>query len=158
MSENTKKKQQPVELDETTMETVMLEEENDNGLIQISHDVTKSIINHYSLKVPGVVRFASKSFTSGLAGFFGNKNPDDESIRIDEVGENIIDVSVTLVLQFGKVVQDVAREVQDIIREKVEELSGQSVNRINVKVLGLANGPSSDEEGTDTNQDIEVMS
>jgi uncharacterized alkaline shock family protein YloU len=55
-----------------------------------------------------------------------------------------VNIGVTLVLEFGVHIPTVATLVQDVVREKVEQLTGKQVMRVNVTVQDLEE-PSADE-------------
>lgn len=131
---------------------ILMEETNDTGVIRISEDVIIAVIKHYTLTIEGVVRFSTGGFASGLAEMFGKKNT-ESSVKLEMEGD-YVNVAVALILQFGVSVPEVAAEVQDVIREKVEEFTGKRVNRIDVTVRALAK---SQKEQDAEDSSIEVM-
>ncbi len=131
---------------------ILMEETNDTGVIRISEDVIISVIKHYTLTIPGVIRFASGGFASGLAEMFGKKSS-ESSVQLEMEGE-YVNVAVALIIQFGVSVPDIAAEVQEVIRAKVEEITGKSVNRVDVTIRDLAMKSSKEEKEDET---IEVV-
>ena len=125
-------------------EEILMEETNDTGVIRISEDVIISVIKHYTLTIEGVIRFASGGFASGLAEMFGKKSS-ESSVQLEMEGE-YVNVAVALIIQFGVSVPDIAAQVQEVIREKVEEITGKSVNRVDVTIRDLAMKSSKEEE------------
>ncbi len=140
--------------DKDTMDVsdILMEETNDTGVIRISEDVIIAVIKHYTLTIEGVVRFSTGGFASGLAEMFGKKNT-ETSVKLEMEGD-YVNVAVALILQFGISVPEVAAEVQDVIREKVEEFTGKRVNRVDVTVRALAK---SQKEQDAEDSSIEVM-
>ena len=139
-------KKAPVAVDEGILEQdIMMEEVNDNGTIRISDDVIISVVKHYTLNVPGVVRFASSGIASDIAGFLGKKRV-EKSVNIEEVDGEYVNISVALVIQFGEVIPDLAAKVQETIRTMVEELTGKQVGSVNVNISDLAMKAQKDEE------------
>jgi uncharacterized alkaline shock family protein YloU len=94
-----------------------MDEETEGGTIKISENVIAAVVRKYTLEVDGVVRFAS-------------------SMVID-LDEDTVNISVTLVFRFGVRIPDVAQAVQEVVRLRVEELTGKHVSRVNVLVHDL---------------------
>ncbi|MFA4944311.1 MAG: Asp23/Gls24 family envelope stress response protein [Lentisphaeria bacterium] len=105
------------------------------GEIRISDQVIGAIVRKYTLEVPGVIRFATKSLVGGLVEMIGRKSPDN-NIVVEWDGDQV-DVSVNLVLAFGCNVPEVAATVQEVIRAKVREMTGKGAGRVNVTVQDL---------------------
>lgn len=123
---------------------ILMEETNDTGVIRISEDVIISVIKHYTLTIEGVIRFASGGFASGLAEMFGKKSS-ESSVQLEMEGD-YVNVAVALIIQFGVSVPEIAAQVQEVIREKVEEITGKSVNRVDVTIRDLAMKSSKEEK------------
>lgn len=111
------------------------EESTVGDSIRISENVISSIVRKYTLEVPGVVRFATNSIVSGLAQMIGQKSQ-DSNIVVDLSSEQV-NLSLNLVLAFGVNVSEVAARVQEVVRTKVEELTGKKVLRVNVTIQDL---------------------
>jgi len=112
-----------------------VEEEDEGGTIRISENVIAAVVRKYTLEVQGVVRFATGSIVGGLAEMIGRKSAEG-SVVVDLEGDSV-DITVTLILEFGVKIPEVAALVQDVIRSRVEELTGKHVNRVNVIVQDL---------------------
>jgi uncharacterized alkaline shock family protein YloU len=112
-----------------------LSEENDGGVIRISENVIAAVVRRYTLEVAGVVRFASGSIVGGLAEMIGRRNY-ESSVVVDIDGDSV-NIAVTLILEFGVKIPEVAALVQDVIRSQVEELTGKQVNKVDVIVQDL---------------------
>jgi len=111
------------------------EVEEEGDAIRISDSVIAALVRKYTLEVPGVIRFATGSIVGGIADMIGRKSR-DSSIVVDHEGD-IVCISVTLVVEFGVKIPEVAPLVQDVIRTRVEEQTGQHVQRVNVTVQDL---------------------
>lgn len=109
--------------------------DTDSGSIQISENVIAAVVRKYTLEIKGVVRFATSSIVGGLAEMIGKRNY-ESSIAVG-IDNDVVSISVTLVLEFGVRIPEVAGQVQDIIRARVEELTGKQVSRVNVLVQDL---------------------
>jgi len=114
-------------------------EETDDGTIRISENVIASVVRKYTLEVDGVARFASTSLVGGLAEMIGRRNQEGSvTVRLD--GE-AVNIAVTLVLKFGVKVPEVASLVQEVIRSRVEELTGKHVTSVDVIIQDLEDMP-----------------
>lgn len=114
-------------------------DETEAGSIKISESVIAAVVRKYTLEVDGVLRFASASLVGGLAEMIGRRSS-ESSVVVDLEGE-AVNITVTLVLRFGVKVPEVGELVQDVIRSRVEELTGKTVGKIDVIVHDLEDGP-----------------
>lgn len=116
-----------------------LEETDEQGTIRISENVIAAVVRKYVLAVGGVVRFASGGLVGGLADMLGRKS--HEGSVVVDIEKEAVSITVTLILEFGVRIPDVASTVQDVVREKVEELTGKHVAKVNVIVQDLEESP-----------------
>ncbi len=105
------------------------------GSVRISEDVIAAVVRKYALEVEGVVRFGSNTIVSGLAEMIGRKS--GEGNVVVNLEEDSVSVSVTLILEFGVKIPEVASLVQDVIRSRVGEITGKEVSRVDVTVQGM---------------------
>jgi len=118
--------------------------EDEGGAIRISENVITAVVRKYTLDVQGVVRFASSSIVGGLAEMIVRKNR-ESSVAVELEGDSV-EISVTLILEFGVKIPEVAALVQDVIRTRVEEITGKHVSKVNVIVQDLEELPPPEEE------------
>jgi len=111
------------------------EENDEQGTIRISENVIAAVVRRYTMDIEGVVRFASASIVGGLAEMIGRKSH-ESSVVVDMNGDGV-SITVNLILAFGVRIPDVACTVQEVVRVKVEELTGKHVLRVNVVVQDL---------------------
>jgi len=81
------------------------------------------------------VRFATGSLVGNIGEFFGR--PDPERNLLVDLEDECVNIGVTLVLEFGVHIPTVATMVQDVVGEKVEELTGKQVTRVDVTIQDL---------------------
>lgn len=124
-------------------------EENDDGSIKISENVIAAVVRKYTLEVDGVIRFASSTIVGGLAEMIGRRNQEG-SVAVQIEGE-AVNIVVTLILQFGVKVPEIASLVQDVIRSRVEELTGKYVTSVDVIVQDLEDVTEEKEQAADEN-------
>lgn len=128
--------QAPVDPIVASREAAMIsEDENDTGAIRISENVVAAIVHKYVLEVEGVVRFASGSLVGNIGEFFGRPDP-EKKLQVD-LADECVNISVSLVFEFGVHIPSVAVEVQNVVRARVEELTGKQVMKVNVTVQDL---------------------
>jgi uncharacterized alkaline shock family protein YloU len=123
----------------TTNLSMVAGDETEAGAIKISESVIAAVVRKYTLEIDGVLRFASASLVGGLAEMIGRRSA-ESSVVVDLDGE-AVNIAVTLVLRFGVKVPEVGELVQDVIRTRVEELTGKHVGKVDVIVHDLEDEP-----------------
>lgn len=103
-----------------------------NGQIQIADEVIGVIAVTAALEVEGVVAGgSSKSFVE----FFGKKGH-TKCVKIAK-DENEAVLDMDIIVKFGTKVQNVAKEVQERVKNTVETMTGLHVAVVNVSVSGV---------------------
>ena len=105
------------------------------GEIQISEDVVSSIAGHCALKTPGVAGMSS-SLREGIGKILG-RGEVAKGVKV-EMTENQINVDLSVVVKQGFPIPTIAESVQRIVKEKVEDMTGLRVGRVNVHIKGIA--------------------
>ena len=106
------------------------------GNIHISEEVLAVIAAAAALEVEGVASL-SANLGSDLAELLGKKNlAKGIHISVGE-GERVC-VDVSILIQFGFTIPDVAKAVQDSVYSAIENTSGLEVECVNVHVGGVA--------------------
>lgn len=102
--------------------------------VKIANEVIATIAGIAASEVENVTSM-SGGLADGIASILGRKNL-SKGVKV-EVGssEAIIDVSV--VVEYGCKIHKVAKEIQDKVRNAVEEMTGLHVVEVNVNVLGV---------------------
>ncbi len=111
-----------------------IEDGTELGSVQIHNNVIATIARLAALKVPGVLEM-SGTFVDGLAGMIGKKGA-DRGIHV-EIDENSVVLSLDVVLEFGVRIPRVAWQVQNEVRQAVEQMTGKNVKAVNVVVQSL---------------------
>ncbi|ANE47452.1 membrane protein [Paenibacillus swuensis] len=124
-----------------------MSEVNDTGLVRISDDVVATIAGLAALETPGVAAM-SGGMSEGLAKRLSGKNA-QKGVTV-EVGQLEAAIDLRVIVHYGSRIQEVCRELQENIKEAVENMTGLLVVEVNVKVEGVAF--KEDETPDDTNR------
>jgi len=111
-----------------------VEDGADLGAVQIHNNVIATIARLAALKVPGVAEM-SGTFVDGLAGMIG-KHVVDRGIRVD-FEDNFVVIELHIMIDFGVRIPHVAWQIQNEVRQAVEQMTGKSVKAVNVIVQAL---------------------
>lgn len=109
--------------------------EEELGNINISEEVLSAIAGAAALDIEGVAGLGS-GFGNDVAAMVNRKTL-TRSIRLDMENDEV-SVGVAVLVKYGYVVPDVAREVQEAVKSALENTSGLNVVCVNVTVAGVA--------------------
>ncbi|AEI42437.1 Asp23/Gls24 family envelope stress response protein [Paenibacillus mucilaginosus] len=112
-----------------------MSEELQTGLIRISDDVVATIAGLAALETPGIAAM-SGGISEGLAKRLSGKNA-QRGVSV-EVGQVEAAIDLRVIVSYGSKIQEVCRDLQENVREAVENMTGLSVVEVNVKVEGVA--------------------
>ena len=112
-------------------------DENPDGTVSFATDVVATIAGLAATEVEGVASMSSPS--SALADMFSRKKTRNftKGVRIDLDG-NCVTVDVTIVVEYGSPVPDVARSIQENVKKAIETMSGLTVHSVDVHVSGIS--------------------
>ena len=110
-------------------------EDLQTGIIRISDDVVATIAGLAALETPGIAAM-SGGISEGLAKRLSGKNV-QKGVSV-EVGQVEAAIDLRIIVHYGIPIQDVCRQLQLIVRESVENMTGLQVVEVNVKVEGVA--------------------
>ena len=111
--------------------------ENPNGTVSFATEVVATIAGLAATEVDGVASMISPS--SGLADVFSRKSNRNltKGVRIDLNG-NMVTVDITITVEYGSPVPDVARNIQENVKKAIETMSGLDVHSVDVHVTGIS--------------------
>ena len=112
----------------------MVEEYSSNmglGEIEISKDVITSIAAVAASEIEGLVETEGQS---GLSSVF--KRSSDQIVET-ELENGHVKVNVNIAVEYGYPVHETAQQVQEKVKNDVEEMTGLSVSEVNVNVAAL---------------------
>jgi uncharacterized alkaline shock family protein YloU len=117
------------------MGVIHLSDKSQSGFIRISDDVISIIAGLAALDTPGIASM-SGGISEGLAKRMSGKNA-KKGVFV-EVMESEAAIHLRVIVNYGTMIQDVCRDLQENVREAVENLTGLRVVEVNVKVESLA--------------------
>ena len=111
--------------------------ENQNGTVSFATEVVATIAGLAVTEVDGVASMTSQS--SGFADMFSRKKDRNftKGVRIDLDGEQVT-VDVTMVVEYGSPVPEVARNIQENVKKAIETMTGLDVHSVDVHVTGIS--------------------
>jgi uncharacterized alkaline shock family protein YloU len=117
------------------MGVILMSEDIQNGLIRISDDVVSTIAGLAALETSGIAAM-SGGISEGLAKRLSGKNV-QRGVSV-EVGQVEAAIDLRVIVSYGSRIQVVCRELQENVKEAVENMTGLTVVEVNVKVEGVA--------------------
>ena len=109
---------------------------NDEGLegkeeIRISNDVVAAIAGKAVSEVSGVY-----SMAGGIAEVLKGKKGSSKGIKV-EVGEKETKIDVSIIVEYGVRIPDIAFEIQNRVKKAVETMTGLTVVAVNIHIQGI---------------------
>ena len=105
------------------------------GQIRINNNVIAIIAHETAKKVPGIVELQG-SLADDLAGLRG-KRAKDRGIRVEKESEELLTIDLAVVLEFGVRIPDICVQLQESVKQSVEDMTGQHVYAVNIVVQGI---------------------
>ena len=109
-------------------------EKTDLGKVQIAPEVLEVIAGMAASEVEGVAHM-SGGFVGEIAERLGRKNI-ARGVRV-EVGTREAAVDVSIIVKYGHRIPEVARNIQDSVRNAIESMTGLSVVEVNVHIIDV---------------------
>ncbi|GAB2692945.1 Asp23/Gls24 family envelope stress response protein [Paenibacillus thermoaerophilus] len=106
-------------------------ERTDIGTIQIAPEVIEVIAGLAAVEVEGVAGM-SGGIAGGIAELLGRKNL-SKGVKV-EVGQREAAVDVSIVIEFGHRIPEVAGRIQHNVKHAIESMTGLTVVEVNVHV------------------------
>ena len=108
-----------------------------NGTVSFATEVIATIAGLAATEVDGVASMSSQA--SGFAEMFARKNNRNftKGVRIDLNGSEVT-VDITIVVDYGSPVPDVARNIQENVKKAIETMAGLEVHSVDIHVSGIS--------------------
>ncbi len=110
-------------------------EGNCQGSIRVSDEVVTIIAGLAASEIEGVAGM-SGGITGGLAEKLGRKNL-SKGIKA-EVGEKEAAIDISVIVDYGAHIHEVARKIQNSVKDTVEKMTGLKVTQVNINVQGVS--------------------
>lgn len=112
-------------------------DEKPDGTVSFATDVVATIAGLAATEVEGVASMSSPA--SGLADMFSRKTTRNftKGVRID-LDDNQVTADITIVVEYGSPVPDVARGIQENVKKAIETMTGLTVRSVDVHVSGIS--------------------
>ncbi len=136
-------------LEEETQEN----ETTENEAIQISNDVIAVIAGVAVSEVQGVSSMAG-GFAGGISEVLSGKKNLAKGIKVEK-DETTVKIDVNIIVEYGTRIPDVAFEIQNRVKTSVENMTGLTVEEVNVHVQGVNTETIKQEENEEENTEIE---
>ena len=104
------------------------------GEVNISDDVIGIITNIAAMEIEGVSGLHS-SFAGDIAEMFGKKNL-SKGVKV-VVEEQTVKVDLNIDVDFGIVIPDIAWQVQEKVKNSIENMTGLECLEVNINVQGV---------------------
>ena len=109
--------------------------DNSGESIQIADDVVAIIAGKAVSEVNGVAGMAG-GFAGGISEVLSGKKNLSKGIKVD-VKEKETTIDVSIIVEYGVRIPDVAFEIQNRVKKAVETMTGLNVSGVNVHVQGV---------------------
>lgn len=114
------------------MSTIVADyEKTDMGSIQIAPEVIEVIAGLATIEVQGVAGM-SGGFAGGIAELLGRKNL-SKGVKV-EVGQREAAVDVSIIVEYGNRIPEIAAEIQRNVKRSIEMMTGLTVVEVNVHI------------------------
>lgn len=115
----------------------LTKEQTREDKIRISEEVIATIAGIAATELSDVTSLSS-GFVDGIAGMLGKKSP-GRGIKV-ELKDNQASIEISVVMQYGCKIHEVAREMQTRVRTAVENMTGLEILNVSINVLGVSMG------------------
>jgi uncharacterized alkaline shock family protein YloU len=108
---------------------------NDVGTIYISEDVMLKVVGFAALECYGIVAMSSKRAKDGIVEWLGRENL-SKGVQIKSV-DDMVDVDLFIVVEYGISVTAVCTSIKEVVKYKLESMTGIKVRNVNITVEGI---------------------
>ena len=134
--------------DTQVIPSISTEDTSSLGDIKINHAVVASIVRLSALENSGVYAVGG-SFVDGIAEIFSKKEASERGVRVTENENDHYHIEIRLILNYGVELAKCAYNVQVAVKERVENMTGKLVERVDVVIDGVKS--QDDHPGAETN-------
>ncbi|MCI5943133.1 MAG: Asp23/Gls24 family envelope stress response protein [Eubacterium sp.] len=106
----------------------------DIGQVQIADEVIAVIAGLAATEVEGVIKM-SGNITNEIVSKLGMKNL-SRGVKV-EIIDNLVDVSLSLILRYGVSIPKTSKEVQEKVKSAIETMTGMTVSEVDIRIAGI---------------------
>ena len=107
----------------------------DVGTIFISEDVLLKVVGYAALECYGIVAMSSKRAKDGIVEWLGRENL-SKGVQI-RMTDDQLDVDLYIVVEYGVSVAEVCKTIVEVVKYKLESMTGVKVRGVNISVEGI---------------------
>jgi uncharacterized alkaline shock family protein YloU len=105
------------------------------GEIKIAPEVLATIVSRTVIDIQGVAGLVAHS-KSGFGTLLGVKEM-EEGIKVDLIDGKHMSVFISVIVEYGSVIIDVAKNIQSVVKSEIENKTGLIVKSIDVNIMGI---------------------
>jgi uncharacterized alkaline shock family protein YloU len=109
---------------------------NELGFVRVSDEAIAAIAAQAANRVKGVSSMGSGGTVDSLADLMG-VHSQSRGVHV-EMGDREVALSLSILVEFGAEIAEVALQVQEAVAEAVEKMSGLTVVQVDVTVQGVS--------------------
>ena len=109
---------------------------NEMGTVSVSEDLIATIAGYATVENYGIVGMCARSAGDAIVELFGKENL-QKGVLVEKVGDNQVDVSLHVALQYGVSLPAVSQNTKQNVRYRIEDLTGVSVRDVNIFVESI---------------------
>jgi len=111
------------------------EYKTDSGKIVIAEEVVATIAGVAATECYGIVGMASRKITDGIAELLGRESL-SKGVEVT-IDDSRVAISMYIVVGYGTKISEVAKNVIDQVRYKVESETGLNVRKVDIRIQGV---------------------
>ena len=104
--------------------------------IQIVDEVIAIISGIAASKVDGIKGMSGTSFVGNIAERMGKKDL-AKGVTVEKSEDDEVFVTISVIVQYGKKIHVTAKEVQKVVRDAIQSMTGLDVPAVKVNVKGV---------------------
>jgi uncharacterized alkaline shock family protein YloU len=118
-------------------------EHMENGVVNISNEVISTIASTAAMQVEGVVGM-NNNLAGGISELLGKKNH-GKGVKTEVDGEEV-SLELHLNLAYGAKINEVGKEVQNKVKEAIENMTDLIVKNVDVHIEGVVRTKSEEDK------------
>jgi uncharacterized alkaline shock family protein YloU len=108
---------------------------NNLGEIKIAPELLATVVSRIVINIQGVAGLIAHS-KGGFGTLLGVKEI-EEGIKIDLIDDKNMSAYISVIVEYGSVIIDVAKKIQSVVKDEVENNTGLNVKSIDVNIMGI---------------------